>query len=212
MNPQDFIPAIDPNPLPAPYWIFKLLLIVTFILHIVVMNFMFGGGFLAALARFRSKKDENYARLFKALAKKIPNLLPATITLGVAPLLFLQVIYGQFFYTSTIIIVCGFDPANPSLLWILLYLIQVGKKCNSHQLGVTIQCDFCIYHWFYLQQQYNAFNDARKMVNKIFLRSPGIQFKLGRSNALSPIFAFLHCIIGSGGTINLRHWFVPLEK
>jgi hypothetical protein len=104
MNPQDFIPAIDPNPLPAPYWLFKLLLIVTFILHIVAMNFMLGGGFLAALARFRSKKDENYARLFKALAKKIPNLLPATITLGVAPLLFLQVIYGQFFYTSTIII------------------------------------------------------------------------------------------------------------
>ena len=30
-------------------------------------------------------------------------LLPATITLGIAPLLFVQVLYGQFFYTSSIL-------------------------------------------------------------------------------------------------------------
>jgi hypothetical protein len=34
----------------------------------------------------------------------LPVLLPATITLGIAPLLFLQVLYGQFFYTSSIIV------------------------------------------------------------------------------------------------------------
>lgn len=98
------IPTADPIPLPAPFWLFKLLLVVTFLLHILVMNFMLGGGILAAIARFKSRKDENYRRLSEDLSKKIPSLLAATITLGVAPLLFLQVLYGQFFYTSSILI------------------------------------------------------------------------------------------------------------
>jgi hypothetical protein len=42
--------------------------------------------------------------MFSDIAKKLPSLLPATITLGIAPLLFVQVLYGQFFYTSSIII------------------------------------------------------------------------------------------------------------
>ena len=52
-----------------------------------------------ALAENRS--DGN--RIFFDIAKKLPVFLPATITLGIAPLLFVQVLYGQFFYTSSII-------------------------------------------------------------------------------------------------------------
>lgn len=103
MDPQ-IVPAIDPIPLPAPFWLFKLLLVVTFILHILVMNFMLGGGVLAAIAKFKSRQDENYRRLFADLSKKIPSLLAATVTLGVAPLLFLQVLYGQFFYSASVLI------------------------------------------------------------------------------------------------------------
>ncbi len=98
MMQTNLIPAMDPNPLPAPYWVFKLLLIVTFVLHILAMNFMLGGAVLALVSKWRSKN-----RIFSDVAKKLPVLLPATITLGVAPLLFLQVLYGQFFYTSSII-------------------------------------------------------------------------------------------------------------
>ena len=41
--------------------------------------------------------------MFLDVAKKLPVFLPATITLGIAPLLFVQVLYGQFFYTSSIV-------------------------------------------------------------------------------------------------------------
>jgi hypothetical protein len=98
-----FIPTMDPNPLPAPYWIFKLLLNLTFALHIVAMNFLLGSGLLALLARFQSKRNDYAQRLFYEITRILPVLLPATITLGVAPLLFVQVLYGQFFYTSSII-------------------------------------------------------------------------------------------------------------
>jgi hypothetical protein len=100
MQPN-LIPTLDPNPLPAPYWVFKLLLVVTFFLHILAMNFMLGGAVLALAARWRSKGHGN--RMFMDISKKLPSLLPATITLGIAPLLFLQALYGQFFYTSSVI-------------------------------------------------------------------------------------------------------------
>ena len=103
MMQPNLIPVLDPIPLPAPYWIFKLLLIVTFFLHILAMNFMLGGAVLALVSKWRSRKQENGNRVFFDIAKKLPVFLPATITLGIAPLLFVQVLYGRFFYTSSII-------------------------------------------------------------------------------------------------------------
>jgi hypothetical protein len=103
MTPLNVIPTLDPNPLPAPYWVFKLLLLVTFFLHILAMNFMLGGGVLALVSKWRSRNREGGNRLFLDVAKKLPVLLPATVTLGIAPLLFVQVLYGQFFYTSSIL-------------------------------------------------------------------------------------------------------------
>lgn len=99
----DAIPALDPNPLPAPYWVFKLLLVVTFLLHILAMNLMLGGGVLALVLKWRERKHADSRRMFLDVAKKLPVFLPATVTLGVAPLLFLQVLYGQYFYTSSIV-------------------------------------------------------------------------------------------------------------
>lgn len=103
MIQTNLIPSMDPNPLPAPYWLLKTLLIVTFVLHILAMNFMLGGGVVALLAKWRGKSRGASERVFFDVAKKMPVLLPATITLGIAPLLFLQVLYGQFFYTSSIL-------------------------------------------------------------------------------------------------------------
>jgi hypothetical protein len=104
MIDPSMVPTLDPNPLPAPYWLFKLLLLVTFFLHIVAMNFMLGGAFLAVVARFTSRGKEYRNRIFLDLSQKVPVFLAATITLGIAPLLFVQVLYGQYFYTSTILI------------------------------------------------------------------------------------------------------------
>lgn len=103
MMQTNLIPTIDPNPLPAPFWVFKLLLVVTFFLHILAMNFMLGGGVVALWAKWRAKDRALGSRVFFDVTRKLPSLLPATITLGIAPLLFMQVLYGRFFYTSSII-------------------------------------------------------------------------------------------------------------
>jgi hypothetical protein len=102
MTPN-LIPTLDPNPLPAPYWVFETLLLVTFFLHILAMDFMLGGAVLALVAKWFPGNRRNADRMFSDITRKLPVLLPAVITLGIAPLLFVQVLYGQFFYTSSIV-------------------------------------------------------------------------------------------------------------
>ena len=104
MIDPSMVPTVDPNPLPAPYWVFKVLLIATFFLHILAMNCMLGGAALALLARWRQGSSQYGNRIFFDVAKKVPVLLAATISLGIAPLLFVQVLYGQYFYTSSILL------------------------------------------------------------------------------------------------------------
>jgi len=94
------VPAPDPIPLPAPYWLFKILLIVTFFLHLLAMNGAVGGGAIAAVAQLGGERRR---RLASEIAAWIPSFIAATITLGVAVLLFTQVLYGQALYTSSIL-------------------------------------------------------------------------------------------------------------
>ena len=130
MMPPNLIPSVDPNPLPAPYWFLKLLLIVTFVLHILAMNFMLGGGVVALLTKWRKKNREAGNRIFFDVAKKMPVLLPAVITLGIAPLLFVQVLYGQFFYTSSILMAWPWF-----LVLVLLTVSYYGFYYVSFQSG-----------------------------------------------------------------------------
>ncbi len=102
MGLETFLPAADPVGLPAPYWLLKMLLLVTFTLHILAMNCMLGSAIIAATARLWNKSGD-HLRLAVDLGKKIPTFLAATVTIGIAPLLFVQVLYGQFFYTSTVL-------------------------------------------------------------------------------------------------------------
>jgi hypothetical protein len=99
MNP--IIPSPDALPVPGPIWLFEFLLHLTFVLHLLTMNALAGGFLLTLWSRFRGGDDHNL--LVAKLSKLLPTLFAATVTLGVAPLLFAQVIYGNFFYTSSVI-------------------------------------------------------------------------------------------------------------
>jgi cytochrome c len=94
MNPD--LPSPLPDPLPAPAWLWQVLLVFTFVLHIVPMNLVMGGSFLAAWSI--SRRNEPHTELARQLVRMLPPAQALTITLGVAPLLFLQVLYGQLFF------------------------------------------------------------------------------------------------------------------
>ncbi len=102
----DLIPALDPAGIPGPPWLFHVLLVFTFFLHLVFMNLTLGGTLLAAVAHVTSggRRGDFRATLAHRLVAINGYGISLTITTGVAPLLFIQVLYQQYFYTATILI------------------------------------------------------------------------------------------------------------
>jgi len=102
---ESVVPQIDPIAVPSPVWLIKFLLMFTFILHLLAMNFVLGGGIIAAVSEIKGRRTgtQHYFDLSRRLSKGLPVAMAFTINLGVPPLLFLQVLYGHFFYTSSII-------------------------------------------------------------------------------------------------------------
>ncbi len=98
------IPHPDPMPLPAPVWLLRTLLLLTFFLHVLFMNCLLGGTAVALVCTLRRKSSAFSERLAGDLGRLLPSIFAFTITLGVAPLLFLQVMYGQLLYASSILI------------------------------------------------------------------------------------------------------------
>jgi hypothetical protein len=96
------VPQIDPMPLPGPVWLLRSLLLLTFALHLLLMNTLLGGSVVAIVCRLRRRTHA--LQLARDLAAMLPILFSVTITLGVAPLLFLQVLYGHLLYASSIIL------------------------------------------------------------------------------------------------------------
>lgn len=99
MNPTSLIPT--PDTLGAPWGWFQFFLMLTFPLHLLAMNAMIGTALTALLCHFRAARP--YRELAHELAKALPLLIAFTVNLGVAPLLFVQVLYGHMIYSSSVI-------------------------------------------------------------------------------------------------------------
>lgn len=103
-------PAVDPIPLPAPVWLFKVLHLLTLALHFISVEMLLGGLLVAAWLNFlgTSRRHDRSAALrlnaSAALARRLPIVMTYVINLGVPPLLFAQVLYGRALYTSSVLI------------------------------------------------------------------------------------------------------------
>ncbi len=103
MNPSAFIPT--PDTIPAPWWVFEVLGVVTFLVHILFINVVFGGAILIIYSRVQNDHEANGTSILtSAISSKLPSIFALTVTFGVAPLLFLQVNYGHLFYSSSILL------------------------------------------------------------------------------------------------------------
>lgn len=103
MDPSRLIPY--PDILPAPWWLFYFLLVATFTLHLIMANVMLGGGIMVLASEWLKRKGEKDKGLsvHKEIAPKLPMTVALTVNLGIPPLLFLQVLYGNFIYVSTVL-------------------------------------------------------------------------------------------------------------
>jgi hypothetical protein len=126
-------PNVDPIPLPAPIWLFKLLHIVTLSLHFVAMEILVGGLLIAVLLNLLGRSAAA-GTAASAIARRLTIVMTYVINLGVPPLLFAQVLYGRAIYTSSVMIGARWIAVIPALIlayWLLYRFaagLEAGKK------------------------------------------------------------------------------------
>ena len=140
------IPALDPTPLPAPAWLFQALLLVTFYVHILFLNVTLGGTLISAVHLLVDKgKDAPGRRLGRLMVGLLPASVSFTVTTGVAPLLFIQLLYGQVFYAATVLVGWIWLAIVPLIVVgyysVYLYKFEVGAPGGrTVWLGVAAGC------------------------------------------------------------------------
>lgn len=97
-------PGADPIPLPAPVWLFKVLHIVTLLLHFGAVQMILGALTLATIFNAFGKSGSDMRAASDSIVKRLPVVMTYVINFGVPPLLFSQVLYGQALYTSSVVI------------------------------------------------------------------------------------------------------------
>ena len=136
------ISALDPTPLPAPAWLFQVLLFVTFFVHILFLNVTLGGSVIGAVhASLARGQDAPGRRLGRLLAGLLPASVSFTVTTGVAPLLFIQLMYGQLFYASTVLVGWVWLAILPMIVMgyyaVYLYKFEVGSP-GGHPAWLSV--------------------------------------------------------------------------
>jgi len=111
------MPAPDPLGLPWDPLLMKVLLLATFVVHILLVAAMLGGtaltffGELVGLAPSAGR----WRRLAAQYGYILPFILSFAVTFGIPPLLFMQVLYSQYLYTSSVLVAWPWILVIPSL-------------------------------------------------------------------------------------------------
>jgi len=93
---------------------FQFLLLLTFPLHLLAMNAMLGGLAIGIVQQFKGGSVQK--KLAHRIAVALPLVIAFVVNLGVAPLLFVQVLYGHFLYSSSVLM---------GTFWILIVPILI---------------------------------------------------------------------------------------
>lgn len=120
------IPPFDPLGLPVPAPILLALAYLTLAIHLLAMNFTLGG--LVLLLWSMVRRGPGAAGNARFLGTGLPFGFSYLITFGVPPLLFIQVVYGQFFYPSSVLL-GGF--------WILVIPLVITAYALSYAHRMT---------------------------------------------------------------------------
>ena len=105
-----------PHTIPVHWGWLYFFLVLTFYLHLLFMNAMLGTSVIALVHEFKPGKDDTNAALSRDVSKKLVFFLAFAVNLGVATLLFLQVLYGHFLYVSSILM---------AVYWLLTVLLLI---------------------------------------------------------------------------------------
>lgn len=154
--------SLFPFGLPFPTAFYLVLYVLTFALHQAFMHYVLAGSFYIAWCNLFPVNDNtpNVGRianpsyrteqpLCRCLRDWMPFVLSAAITAGVAPLLFIQIVYPTAFYTANLLLSWRWMIVIPVLIvaFYLLYLVKSKRYAGWSSavrtaLAVVIACCF----------------------------------------------------------------------
>ena len=140
-----------PFGLPGSTILYLALYLVTLVIHVLFMNYVLAGsGYLAAISLFEKQTPATGSSLIaQTLREWLPFMLSAAITAGIAPLLFVQILYKQNFYTANLLLFHRWMAILPVLIvaFYLLYLWK-AKQVLSWPRLVTVPLGFLTFACF----------------------------------------------------------------
>ncbi|MDO9251209.1 MAG: hypothetical protein Q7U48_06605 [Hydrogenophaga sp.] len=101
MTPEMLYALRDPAGVPSHPLVFLVLGVLTFALHIAAVQVMLGAATLTLRGAFSA--SQHWRRLAAAMITTAKIAVSVAIVIGVAPLLFVQVVYDPFWYTSNVL-------------------------------------------------------------------------------------------------------------
>jgi hypothetical protein len=117
----------------APTALYLCAYVLGLALHVAFMSYtLAGAGYLAFAALFGAGRSRAPGSISATIQDWLPFSLGLAITAGVAPLLFLQVLYEQFFYSANLLLFHRWMLIVPVLIlgFYLLYVLKsdLGKR------------------------------------------------------------------------------------
>ncbi|HTL52054.1 MAG TPA: hypothetical protein VL860_05690 [Planctomycetota bacterium] len=126
---MDGMDKIFPCGFPAPTAAYLVLYVVTLVIHVLFMNYVLAGSAVLAiegLYRWSTHGGKTPSPTRELLRDWLPFALSAAITAGIAPLLFVQILYQRQFYTANLLLEHRWMVILPVLIvgFYLLYLLK----------------------------------------------------------------------------------------
>ncbi len=140
----------------GPTAFYLLLYVVTLLIHVVFMNYVLAGATYLFLANAAGRKNCDACVWQNVLKDWLPFATGLAITAGVAPLLFLQILYQREFYSANLLLSHRWMAILPILIicFYLLYLQKTKWLVNQGTLaimavrtGVFLGFSFIAWSW-----------------------------------------------------------------
>lgn len=185
----------DYNFLPAPLWLITTLHVVTLTLHFAAMNFMVGGVIVILFGKFKDRWNNLTVQRF---VKLFPSAMAATVTFGVAPLLFVQLVYPRQVYAASIV---------SGWFWLMIvvvaivsyYVLYAGAFCNNGSGSrVDLYLSLALIGFIYISYVYSSvFSLAERPGLYRFLYAKNQAGLVINPDVGSYIFRWLHMLLGA---------------
>lgn len=137
--------TIFPFGLPFATGFYLVLYLGTLLVHVAFMNYVLAGSCYLAW----NSVAGGDCRLAAKMRSWMPFMLSMAITAGIAPLLFLQILYKGNFYTANILLFYRWMAILPTLIagFYLLYVLNTKWVLSRHRIfrGVVALAAFCCF-------------------------------------------------------------------